>query len=160
MTQTRPSIIMSLKKTCLTFSLLLLFPLWVVPVITEEGKIQIIINKSCAKIGVPPAFATALFYSETGLKSYNTYECKVKALSYSVPQILCDTAMEMGFEGKCVQLSDPAVSIPLAVKYVRKLIRIYHGDLSKVVSHYKTGHADHPIYYERLQAIQKELKCY
>lgn len=90
----------------------------------------------------------------THLKNVRTRERKYKRMIYAhgPGQILYKTALsrEVGYRGNEQGLDDETVSIPLAVKYIAHLNKAYHGNWSKIISHYKSGNPKHKRFYIRL----------
>ncbi len=124
--------------------------------ITEYGRLQAIIDASCNEYKVSATWATANFWNEhSGLKN-NNVPCKYGRTAHGPGGLLLATAREMGYKGPEAGLDDPAVSIPLCVAYMAKLQRRYDCDMSKVISHYKTGKAGNAEYYRRVLKIIEE----
>ena len=126
--------------------------------VRDFGAICQVIESSCKEYNFSPAWATAIIWSEhDGLRNLNA-KCKYGRLAYGPGGLLLLTARDVGYRGAESGLNNYKVSIPLCIKYMAELDKIFKGDKKKVISFYKTGKSDKVIYYERVLKIKKRLK--
>lgn len=125
--------------------------------IHEFGVISALVQEACVKYGVPVDWALANFWNEhDGLKNNNA-KCKY-GVAYGPGGMLYKTATEdLGYTGPESGLKNITVSVPLCVKFMAVLMKQYHGDMAKVISHYKTGRPYKVKYYYRVKAIRDAL---
>lgn len=122
--------------------------------VSEFSKIEKLIIDSCYTNCINFEKVFILFKDESGLKNIWTKEKKYKhrVIAHGVPQLLYKTALsrEVGYKGKESNLDKNEVAIPLAVKYLAHLSKCYHGNWSKIISHYKSGSPNHSRFWRRL----------
>lgn len=150
-------------------SILIAMLLFILPVrchapVSEFWKTLSIIYTACDEYHVNTDWELVMFNDESpGLKGDTVcepkyikkyYQC-IKA--HAVPQLLLRTAGEMGFKGDEKELDKNETAIPLATKFIEHLCRMYHSNMSKVISHYKSGSPKHTKFYERLLPKYKQL---
>jgi soluble lytic murein transglycosylase-like protein len=121
------------------------------------GNIADITTAACAAYGVDKTHIDALFFEETGINNIRTRETRIKKYAYGPGQILYNTAKDVGYTGPECGLNDAHISIPFTVKFVAKLFKRYHGDWSKICSHYKTGRSRYGKYGKAHNAIYQEF---
>ena len=96
-------------------------------------QIQVAANRE----GINPRLLAALVYVESkGVTTAKRVEPDGRA-SYGLTQILCSTARDMGFTGKCEELFDPVVNLAWGAKYLKSRINLYGLDLG--ILSYNTG---------------------
>jgi soluble lytic murein transglycosylase-like protein len=124
---------------------------------SEFGKISTVTAAACLLYNVERSHIDALFAEESGFHNIRTYEPRIKKYAHGPGQILYNTAKDVGYKGPECGLDDINISIPLKVKFVKKLWKRYHGDWSKICSHYKTGRSHYVRYGEAHNKIYQEF---
>ena len=146
-----------MKKLLLALSITLAtFTLCYAPE-SEFGKISNVTAAACLLYNVERSHIDALFAEESGFHNVKTWEPRIKKYAHGPGQILYNTAKDVGYKGPESGLDDINISIPLKVKFVKKLWRRYKGDWSKICSHYKTGKARYVKYGEAHNKIYQEF---
>lgn len=122
--------------------------------VTESNDIIQVITDACDVFDVPVKWGLALAYSEQSGFKNNNVACSHNRTAYGTMGVLYRTAKEdLGFTGPEYELNDYTVSIPLAISYLSKLLKIYKGDMQKAISHYKTGKPNNKELYCRVVKI-------
>ena len=99
------------------------------------------IQTAATNAGVSPRLLAALVYVESkGMVSAKRIEPDGRT-SYGLTQILCSTAQDMGFTGKCTDLFDSSVNLAWGAKYLKSRINLYGLDLG--ILSYNTGSPRH-----------------
>ena len=99
------------------------------------------IQTAATNAGINPRLLAALVYVESkGIVSAKRIEPDGRT-SYGLTQILCSTAQDMGFTGKCGDLFDPATNLAWGAKYLKSRINLYGLDLG--ILSYNTGSPQH-----------------
>ena len=99
------------------------------------------IQTAATNAGVSPRLLAALVYVESkGMVSAKRIEPDGRT-SYGLTQILCSTAQDMGFTGKCTDLFDSSVNLAWGAKYLKSRINLYGLDLG--ILSYNTGSPQH-----------------
>ena len=124
---------------------------------SEFGKISSVTAAACLLYNVERSHIDALFAEESGFKNIRTYEPRIKKYAHGPGQILLNTARDVEYKGPESGLDDINISIPLKVKFVKKLYWRYHGDWSKICSHYKTGKGRYTRYGQQHNKIYQEF---
>ena len=124
---------------------------------SEFGKISNITAVACLQYNVERSHIDALFAEESGITNTKTWEPRIRKYAHGPGQLLYLTAKDVGYHGRESALDDYTVSIPLTVKFVKKLWRRYKGDWSKICSHYKTGKWRYTRYGEQHNKIYQEF---
>ncbi len=124
---------------------------------SEFGKIINATAAACQLYNIDRLHVDALFAEETGIHNTRTYEPRIKKYAHGPGQLLYLTAKDVGYQGRESALDDYTVSIPLTVKFIKKLYKRYHGDWNKITSHYKTGKARYLRYGEQHNKIYQEF---
>ena len=100
-----------------------------------------VIETAATNAGISPRLLAALVYVESkGMVSAKRVEPDGRT-SYGLTQILCSTAEELGFTGKCADLFDPSVNLAWGAKYLKTRINLYGLDLG--ILSYNTGSPQH-----------------
>ena len=100
-----------------------------------------VIQTAATNAGINPRLLAALVYVESkGIVSAKRIEPDGRT-SYGLTQILCSTAKDMGFTGKCGDLFDPATNLAWGAKYLKSRINLYGLDLG--ILSYNTGSPQH-----------------
>ena len=144
-------------KNLITLALLLCLPLLCYAPESDFGKISNITAAACLLYNVERSHIDALFAEESGFKNIRTYEPRIKKYAHGPGQILYNTAKDVGYTGPESGLDDINISIPLKVKFVKKLWKRYKGNWSMICSHYKTGKARYTKYGKAHNAIYQEF---
>ena len=77
-----------------------------------------VIQTAATNAGINPRLLAALVYVESkGMVSAKRVEPDGRT-SYGLTQILCSTAQDMGFTGKCADLFDPSINLAWGAKSV------------------------------------------
>ena len=136
---------------------------------SEFGKTLNIIDKECKRQGFSRfenKLTLGLFFTESSrLKNVSICEPKYikkfnKCIQAHGPgQILYATAIgwEVGFKGSESELRKVEVSVPLSIKFLAHLRKIYRGDWHKIISHYKSGKPYHKKYYVLAEKYSKKI---
>jgi len=103
------------------------------------NEVSPLILKSSAKYGVPSPLVFAVADVESGFRSVKRMEPTVGEYAYGPMQILCSTARDMGYTGRCDDLIKPELSIEYGTKYLAYQIRRYNGNLVQAISAYNAG---------------------
>jgi len=100
-----------------------------------------VIQTAATNAGISPRLLAALVYVESkGMVSAKRIEPDGRT-SYGLTQILCSTAQDMGFTGKCADLFDPSINLAWGAKYLKSRINLYGLDLG--ILSYNTGSPQH-----------------
>ena len=100
-----------------------------------------VIQTAATNAGISPRLLAALVYVESkGMVSAKRIEPDGRT-SYGLTQILCSTAQDMGFTGKCTDLFDSSVNLAWGAKYLKSRINLYGLDLG--ILSYNTGSPQH-----------------
>ena len=117
-------------------------------------EISQIIQESCIKYKYSVPKVMALFFCESEFKPTKTYCHKTSEYAYGVGQILYSTAIDypLYYKGRKQDLILPSVSIPLCIRYMVYLEKVYHGNFEMVLAHYSgyIGHKNRSKNYKRV----------
>lgn len=113
--------------------ILLLLSLVVCSVNASEEAVE----RLCSDMNVPDCLLVkAVALQEGGFKNHIIMDSG--SLSYGTMQIKCATARQMGFLGKCSELSEPALSIRYGIMYLHYQLQRY-GYIDEAVAAYNSG---------------------
>lgn len=105
--------------------------------ITQEEitQIQLLVNTIAERHKVPSDLAHAVISLES------KYNPKVRGQKgeYGLGQILCKTAKQQGFKGKCDDLYNPEVNLEYSMAYLRYALDLTNNDICKAASFYGSG---------------------
>ena len=153
-------------KKLFFIALILLFilsqPLTLEAPMSDLSKTLNLIYYSCYLLDVPVRYELALFSGESEhfvgvtVCEKKFKNCRIK--SYGVPQLTYAAAEWTGYTGSEIDLEKSEIAIPWATAYIKKCMRIYKKDLSKVSSVYKTGRPCFKSYYRQILKVENKIK--
>ena len=107
--------------------------------VQEENytKLQVaeMVTNIAERHNVPIDLAHAIIYLES---RYNP-KLMGKKGEYGLGQILCSTARNQGFKGKCEELHKPQVNLEYSMAYLRYALDLTNNDICKAASYYGSG---------------------
>ena len=92
------------------------------------------IDAKASALGVPLAFAHAVFKAESNYKP-NAH----KKGNYGLGQIRCVAAREQGYAGDCKQLMDPKTNIHYSLLIMKAALEQSHNDICHAATLYNHG---------------------
>jgi len=99
------------------------------------------IKAAAQAAGVSPQLLAAIVYVESkGIAAVKRTEPDGR-VSYGLTQILCSTAQELGFTGKCIDLFNPSINLKWGAEYLKSRLNRYGLDLG--ILSYNTGSPQH-----------------
>lgn len=122
---------------------------------TNTGDIQKMIYLAANKYGVDPKLAMAVAKTESDLSP----DAVSPAGAVGVMQIMPDTARELGVHN----LHDPRENIDGGVHYLKNMLTMFNGDVTKAVAAYNAGpdavqkYAGIPPYAETRSYVDKVM---
>ena len=109
--------------------------------VQRVNRYAIQIKAAAEAAGVSPQLLSAIVYVESkGVAAVKRTEPDGR-VSYGLTQILCSTAQELGFTGKCIDLFSPSVNLKWGAEYLKSRLNLYGLDLG--ILSYNTGSPQH-----------------
>lgn len=107
---------------------------------TPSPTLKALADSIAIREGVPRELVSAVIEVESGWnpKAYRA-EPQIKDASYGLMQTLYGTARGLGYAGKPEGLFDPATSISLGAKYLKKMLDQFGGSWALALSAYNAG---------------------
>lgn len=104
----------------------------------------------------PNAFRYEIGYFQRYVKDKSVAGSKygpLAACSYGLLQILLETALEQGFDGRPEQLFQPQVGLAWGAKYLRHCLTITDQNYPKALARYNGSGTAAQLYAERVYAL-------